>query len=263
VPASWAEPGAPMQLYPDSLVYLFCDLFGEEWVEKPSDALFGRIPIDARFVEPALVPERRVTEKSVGEQMAVACVLWLAQNGYFELSVAEERGWNFETYEKVFCLRRQPLPDSPLFARFGLAFESELNSIWLRRKRRAATMGVSCDRLALSLRRFRWFRNDPYRYACDLVRQRLVSAGLYSVGSERIAGPFLRPVLKLDPEKVRPFEPQARALATGMGEFAVHHPELHAVVRDNITRTMLKMRCDEEYMSSRESDEAASGDSPI
>jgi len=83
------------------------------------------------------------------------------------------------------------------------------------------------------------------------------------VGSERIAGPFLRPVLKLDPEKVRPFEAQARALATDLGEFAMHHPELDAVVRDNIVRTMLKMRCDEEYMTSRESDEAASGDSPI
>ena len=252
-----------MQLYPDSLVYLFCDLFGEEWVEKQSDALFGRVPIDARFVEPALAPDRRMTEKSVGEQMTVACIVWLAQKGYVELSVAEERGWNFETYEKAFCLRRQPIPEGPLFGRFSLAFESELNSIWLRRKRQAATVGVSCDRLALSMRRFRRFRTDPYRYACDLVRQQLVGAGLYSVGSERIAGPFLRPVLRLDPEKVRPFEAQARALATDLGEFAMHHPELDAVVRDNIVRTMLKMRCDEEYMTSRESDEAASGDSPI
>ena len=251
-----------LDLSPDSLVYMFCHLFGEDWQEKDIDPLFGRIPIDARPVHAPMADDVHLTEKSVAEHICIATLIWLHGDGCVELSVREDRGFNFEVYEQVFCRRLRPLPASPIAERFSAALDAEEAHLVSRRKKSAAQEGVSCGRLMGGLRRRRWMRCDPYRFVCESIRRHLVGHGLYRVEPDRVWGPFLWPRPMPDRGKMAVYEVSARAVKADVERFAAELPELHGVLEDNVTRSLLKMRCDEAYMAARESTEGG-GESPI
>jgi len=251
-----------LDLCPGSLVYMFCHLFGEDWQEKDIDPLFGRIPIDARPVHAPMADDVRLTEKSVAEKVCLATFIWLHGDACVEFAVQEERGFNFEVYDQVFCRRVRPLPASPIADRFSVVFDTEEASLLSRRKKRAAQEGVSCGRLVGGFRKRRWLRCDPYRFVCDSIRRHLILHELYRVEPDRVWGPILWPRPMPDREKMAPYEVPARAVKADIERFAAHQPELYAVLEDNVTRSLLKIRCDEAYMNAREAADGG-GEPPI
>ena len=240
-----------MELTAECLVYLYGHLFAEQWEEKEIDVVFGRIPIDARYQVAPLTGEK-LSEKSLAEEMIVALFASLYLNGHLEQTIIEERGWDFEIYEKVFWRRTKPLPRSPICDRFSQVFDRHENSILLSRKRRAREQGVCCDTLVASLRQLPIIRTDPYQWICRQVRRYLAEAGLYEAQHQRVLGFIMIPRLQPAREKIASYELAARRLAADLRRLAEEEPELDEVLRDNVYRTLLKMRCDDEYVRDEE-----------
>ena len=241
---------AAPELNADALVFLFGSRFADEWVERKTDPVFGRAPPDARFrVAPA--DGAVLSEKSLAEAATYCSLAQLVMRGCVEAIVHTERGWNLEVYDRVYVTRRRPFPEGPVFQALASAYERRKRPFLTPVRRKYAERGVPVDALVAGLRRFRHLRGDPYQFVCGLIQHHLVERGFYKRERTHVAGPFLASVWLPDPERALEFEFLVLRLERDVEAFETEDPILAAALRDNVARTMLKMRSDEDYAAER------------
>lgn len=242
------------ELRADVLVYLFAHRFGQEWVERKVDPVFGRVPADARARVAPLTGDV-VGEKSLGEAIVYATLVELLLRGDAEGSVVYEKGWNFDPYDRAYLKRLRPLTGSPLLETMESVIDRAGLTPWARGRRRFAERGISVDQLCAGLRRVRWLRADPYQFVCATAERHAVDLGYYRRERTHIAGPILGTVALPDLERIAEREFAVHRLEREIERFEGEQPELAAAVRDNVERSMLKTRSDEEYSRDRYGDE--------
>lgn len=248
-------------VHADVLVYVFGHKFAQEWVERRTDPVFGRTPVDARFRKACLAP-LPLSEKSLAEEIVYACLVQLVVLGTVEPTVHSERGWNFEVYDRVYLRPLGEFPPGPVFDALRRSLDRGQAGLLVRTRRQFEERGISVDRLVAGLRRFRYLRGDPYQFVCSEVERYLIEVGLYHRQSQRVFGPFIAPLWLPDEERMRELEFALMRLEQDIERFEMEDPLLAECLRDNICRTMLKMRSDEDYANDRLSEGDESEDGP-
>lgn len=242
-----------LELHADGIVFLFGHLFATEWVERKTDPVFGRVPVDAR-ARVAPITGDALSEKSLGEAITYAALVQLISDECVEWHLHEEKGWNYDTYDRVYLMPRTPFPPTPLFATMERTIAQVKASPWVRARTRFAERGIAVDQLCSGLRRFRWLRADPYQFVCSTAERYVMDLGFYRMEKVHVAGPILAPVPQPDIEKMASYEFLARRLEKDIERLEMEEPVLAAALRDNVERSMLKTRSDEEYAKERYGD---------
>lgn len=241
------------QLHADGIVFLFGHLFATEWVERKSDPVFGRVPVDARS-RVAPVTGDVLSEKSLAEAITYAALVELIVGAKVRAELFTERGWNHDVYDRVYLTPLEPFPTTRLYEAMERTIAQVRVSPWVRVRTRFDARGVAVDQLCAGLRRFRWLRADPYQFVCGATERHLMDLGLYRMERVHVAGPFLAPVAQPDVEKMASYEFLARKLEQDIEEFELEEPILADALRDNVERSLLKTRSDEEYARERYGD---------
>lgn len=245
-----------IELHADAIVYMFGHLFAEEWVDRKTDPVFGRARPDAR-ARLAPVASKALSEKSLGEEILYATLARLILDERVTWEVHSEKGWNFDVYDRVYLAKQADFPSTPLHDALALTFERAGRSILQHKRKRFEERGLAVDALCTGLRKLRWVRADPYQFVCGAVERHLMDLGLYRTERQRVAGPFLAPVLLPDAEKMAAYEFLALRLQKDIEKLEMEEPLMTEALRDNVLRSMLKMRSDEEYIKERYGDEGS------
>jgi hypothetical protein len=240
-------------LEPDALVFLFGHRFAKEWVDRKADPVFGRIPVDSRS-RVAPVTGEVLSEKSLAEAITYASLASLIVRLHVEAAVIAEKGWNHDVYDRVYLQPRETFPESPLYATLERVIERARVSPWVHARKRLERDGIAVDHLCAGVRRFRWLRADPYQHVCAITERHVMERGLYRTERVHVAGPFLAPVPQPDVDRILEYEPAVARLERTLEDFELEEPILAAALRDNVERSLLKTRSDEEYAKERYGD---------
>ncbi|MBD3173892.1 MAG: hypothetical protein GF320_01825 [Armatimonadia bacterium] len=242
------------QVNADVLVYVFGHKFASEWSERKTDPIFGRTPPDARFRK-ACLADVPLSEKSLAEEIMYACLAQLCIIDAVEATVYSEKGWNFEVYDRVYLQPVDDFPAGPVFEALQRSISRGKTGLLIRTRRRFEERGIAVDQLVAGVRKYRYLRGDPYQYVCSEVEKHLIDIGLYKRESQRVFGPFIAPLWLPDEEKMGELEFALLRLEQDLERFEMEDPLLAECLRDNICRTMLKMRSDEDYVNDRMAEE--------